>query len=510
MARGFAALVFGQGIRTFGHLLLVPLYLRYWSTTAYGEWLALASLTAYLSAFDLGINTAGVNRLTQSHARGDTEAYAEDQASALAFYGVVASAGALLLAAAAWWLPLAEWLGLRAIPPGEAGWVTWLLGLQILLAMPVGFLASVYRTTGRLAWTEWIGNTRTLAALALVPIVLGLGGGMRELAAAQILPLTAVGLFVLWDIHRRWPAFVPRLRLARVDALRGLLGPSLLFALMTLANAVTLQGAVLLIVSKLGGAVVAVFVVSRTLTNLIRQTVFTVNNALWPHLTALEATGDYQGLRVLHRLSVLGSGVLSVAAAAALWEVGEEVITTWTGGRLAVDVVLLRLLLLQLVLQAPWVASSVFPVAFNRPQVVAASTVAASVIGLGVAALLMDPLGAGAVPVGLIVGEALACYVFVPREACRLVRSDHRAFAARQWGTLTLAVAFAFPTAWAVAWLVPGPAPLRWSLVGGAALLASGLAAWLGGLGPHERTIVTRAGRASLARLGLLPAAQGV
>lgn len=510
VARGLAALVFGQGIRTFGHVLLVPLYLRYWSATAYGEWLALASLTAYLSAFDLGINTAGVNRLTQSHARGDTEAYAQDQASALAFYGVVAGAGSVLLAAAAWLLPLADWLGLRAIPSDEAGWVAWLLGVQILLAMPVGFLASVYRTTGRLAWTEWLGNTRALAALALVPVVLGLGGGMPALAAAQLLPLSAVGAFVLWDIQRRWPAFVPRLSLARMAALRGLLAPSLLFALMTLANALTLQGSVLLIVSRLGGAVVAVFVVSRTLTNLIRQTVFTVNNALWPHLTALEATGDYQGLRLMHRLSVLGSVVLSVTAAAALWEVGGEVITSWTGGRLVPDMLLLHLLLVQLVLQAPWVASSVLPVAFNRPQVVAMASVAASVIGLAVAALLMDTLGAGAVPVGLIVGEALACYVFVPREACRLARADHRVFAVRQWGTLALAVALAFPAAWLAAWAVPGPLALRWILVGVTALATSALAAWLVGLGAEERVLVARAGRASLARLGLLPATQGV
>ena len=106
-----------------------------------------------------------------------------------------------------------------AIPPDEAAWVAWLLGVQILLAMPVGFLAAVYRTTGRLAWTEWLGNTRSLAALALVPVVLGLGGGMPALAGAQLLPLSALGAFVLWDIHRRWPAFVPRLSLARMAAL---------------------------------------------------------------------------------------------------------------------------------------------------------------------------------------------------------------------------------------------------------------------------------------------------
>ena len=508
VVRGFAALVCGQGIRTFGHLLLVPLYLRYWSATAYGEWLALASLTAYLSTFDLGVNTAGVNRLTQEYARGDADAYARYQAAALAFYTVVAVAGSLLLAAAAWLLPLAAWLGLRAISPDEAAWVAWLLGAQILLAMPVGFMAAVYRTTGRLAWTEWLGNARAVAALALVPLVLGLGGGMPALAASQLLPLVAIVAFVLWHLRRSWPALLPRLPLARVHALRVLLAPSLLFALMTLANALTLQGAVLLLVTQLGGAVVAVFVVSRTLTSLVRQAVFTVNNALWPHLTALEATEDYPRLRTMHRLSVLGSSALAVAFAAALWHVGEEVIAVWTSGRLGADVTLLHLLLVQVALQAPWVASSVLPAAFNRPRILAAATAAASVVGLAVAALLVDPLGAWAVPIGLITGEALACYVFVPREACRLARADYRPFALRQWLTLSAAAALAFPAAAGAAWLIGGPAVLRWGLVGMAAFTGSLLAVWLVGLGADERAMALRAGRASLARLGLLPAAQ--
>jgi O-antigen/teichoic acid export membrane protein len=510
VVRGFAALIFGQGIRTFGHLLLVPLYLHHWSATAYGEWLALASLTAYLSTFDLGVSTAGVNRLTQEYARGDLDAYARYQASALAFYGVVAGAGTILLAVAAFQLPLGAWLGLHAIPPRDAAWVAWLLGAQILFAMPVGVLVATYRTTGRLAWSEWVGNARALTALGLVPLVLGLGGGMPALAASQLLPLAAVVTFVLWHVARRWPVLWPRPMRARAQALRVLLAPSLLFALMTLSNALILQGSVLLLVTQLGGAVVAVFVVSRTLTSLVRQVVFTVNNALWPHLTALEAIGDFAHLRMMHRLSALGSGALSVAFAAALWQVGDEVIARWTGGRLTADVHLLHLLLVQVLLQGPWVASSVLPVAFNRPQIVAVATVASSVVGLSVAALLlMRGFGATAIPLGLIAGEAVACYVLVPWEACRLVRADYLSFAARQWGTLIAAATLAFPAAWGLALLVGGPALIRWGLVGGAALAGSCLAVWLIGLQAGERAVAMRVGRASLTRLGLMTAVQG-
>ncbi len=506
--RGLAALVCGQGIRTLGHLMLVPLYLRYWSATAYGEWLALASLTGYLSAFDLGVNTAGVNRLTQEYARGDLGAYARYQASALTFYAVVAGAGSLLLALAVWQLPVVRWLGLRAIPPGQAAWVGWLLGVQILLAMPVGFLAAIYRTTGRLAWTGWLGNARALAALALVPAVLGLGGGMPALAGFQLVPLAAVAVFVLWHGSRQWPALMPRPTVARFSALRQLMAPSLLFALMTLANALTLQGAVLLVVSQLGGAAVAVFVTSRTLTSLIRQGVFTINNALWPHLTAMEATGEYGRLHMMHRLIVLGSSALSIAFAAALWQVGPEVIAVWSGGKLVADVDLLRLLLVQVVLQAPWVASSVLPVAFNQPQTVAVASAVSSVVGLAIATLIIERYGAAAVPIGLIIGEALACYVFVPRESCRLIRANYRQFAMGQWVGLGVGVALAFSAAWATARIAVGPVALQWVEVGVAALAGSLLAVWTVGLDAAERGRLVQKGRTSLARFGLLAAVQ--
>jgi O-antigen/teichoic acid export membrane protein len=367
--------------------------------------------------------------------------------------------------------------------------------------MPVGFLVAIFRSTGRMAWSEWLGNARALAALAAVPLVLALGGGMPALAAAQLVPLAAVAAIALWCVRARWPMLLPRPSAARWSALRALMAPSLLFALFTLGNALALQGAVLLIVAQLGGAAVAVFVTSRTLTNLLRQAVFTANNALWPHLTAMEAAGDVARLRAVHRLLVAGSAALSIAFAAALWQVGPEVMAAWTGGALAADVELLRLLLVQAVLQAPWVASSVVPLAVNRPRAVALGTAAASALGLGVAAALIGHWGLAAVPIGLIVGELVACAVFVPRAACRLVGEDYLRFALRQWRAVAVGAALAGGAAWAAAEVAMGPAPLRWLEIGAVAFLASALVAWRLGLHGADRAAVARNARASLARL---------
>ena len=490
--RGLSALAAGQGLRTVGHLVLVPLYLRYWPATRYGEWLALSSLASYLSTLDVGLNTAGVTRLTQAYARGNREAYARYQASAVAFYTFLAGGGSIVWAVVVWQLPLGAWLTLSETPGVEAAWVTWLLGVQVLLAMPVGFLAGVYRSVGNLAWAEWLANARTLAAFALVPLVLGLGGGMPALAAAQLIPLGLLAGFVLWHRTRRYPELTPNLREAKLSALRELFTPSLLIAVWLLGNIIALQGSVLLVSAELGGAAVALFVTSRTLTSLVRQVVFTANNALWPHLTALEAIGDYRRLQSLHHLLVAGSSALATAVGAGLWFVGDEVIAGWTGGRLAPDTILLRLLVVQVVLEAPWLASSVMPVAFNRPRVVALATLSASVGGLALASLLIGRFGIWAVPMGRILAEAAACYVLIPRDCCRQIRADYGAVARRHGVALLVGIALAGLLAGAASALVSGPTPVRWLAVGLAALIGSVVPAWTIGLGAGERALVRR------------------
>jgi len=71
----FSRIFFRQGLGTAAALLRVPLCLHVWSPALYGEWLALYSVVAYLSSFDLEVQTYAVNRLTQAYARGHLQEY---------------------------------------------------------------------------------------------------------------------------------------------------------------------------------------------------------------------------------------------------------------------------------------------------------------------------------------------------------------------------------------------------------------------------------------------------
>jgi O-antigen/teichoic acid export membrane protein len=486
---GLGALVAGQGIRTLGHLVLVPVYLAYWPAGVYGEWLALSSLVAYLATLDLGVSAAGTNRLTQEYARGDLARYRLYEDSAMAFYVAVAAGGTALLTVLVATLPIETWLGVHLTAPRTAKLVVWMIGTQILLTLPVGFASSIYRTTGDLARSEWAGNTRNLLAILLVPAVLAAGGGVEAVAAVGFVPPALVAAVVVWDLRRRFRDLTPGLRHASYRALRDILAPSLLFLLITSAAAISIQGSVMLVSVTLGGAAVALFVVTRTLTGLVRQCIYTLNHTLWPHLTALDAVADHARLRTLHRVLVSASIALALGPAAVLWHAGPAVIALWTRGRIKADPVLLRLLVVHVVLQAPWLASSMIPIASNRHRTVALAYLGSSVCGLTLAAALIGVLGLHAVPVGLIVGDVVGCLFVIPRNACRCIDEPFGMFAVRQGTVLMVCAGTALGVV--AIWLGNGAAGW-WALLSCtvACTGCSAVVALLVGLDGHERRLL--------------------
>lgn len=466
IGKAFLALLSGQVLMVLVQLLLVPLFLRFWSPVVYGEWLALSSLVNYLSTFNFGMDMAVVNRMTQAYGKGDIESFKKAQHTGMAFYLIVAVGGSVILVIVLLLLPFPLWLGLKEIGLVEAAWVAGLLGMQVLWAFPLGLVIDTYRTTGDLATSQWIRNGRQLLASSLVATALLLGAGVRFVASMQVLSLAITATWVLWDLRRRFPKLMPGVSRAELSEGKDLFRPSLNFFLITMAVALSEQGSVLVISSTLGGAAVAVFVTSRTLVNLIRQFLGILNSALWPELTMTEARDEYGQLRLMHRFLTGASTSIVIGYAALLGVYGTDIIHGWTGGRLVPDKTLLMLLLLRGILQSAWMSSGVIAAATNRHGTLAKAYFISSATGLSVAILLIGQFGVSAIPIALMVGEGLACYHFVIRDACRIVRISYFRFAPRLWATLVAMAAAAGLVAWGISVAGILPPPIQWVVAG--------------------------------------------
>ena len=83
--------VLGQVINVAGQFVLVPIFLTYWGSQLYGEWLTLSAAVAYLTLVDFGIQSYVINRMNQCYVRGELEACSRILHSALYLYLLVSA-----------------------------------------------------------------------------------------------------------------------------------------------------------------------------------------------------------------------------------------------------------------------------------------------------------------------------------------------------------------------------------------------------------------------------------
>jgi O-antigen/teichoic acid export membrane protein len=247
---------------------------------------------------------------------------------------------------------------------------------------------------------------------------------------------------------------------------------------------------VLLVAKELGGPAVALLVTTRTLAHVAKQVTASVQFAIWPELTRLDAIGAEPTLRLGHRLLVIGSVALSAAFAGAIWFEGASVMALWTNGKLGADLWLLRIFLLAMVLQAAWLPSSLFMMASNRHRRLAHSYFSSAVFALAAIALLIRHCGLLAVPLGVLIGDALTCYHFVIKDACGILKEEYAPFAARLWSGVASISCAAWGAGYVGHSVALGPAPVRWLQVGTLTMLAAAFAAWSLALTKDDRSRV--------------------
>lgn len=480
--KSIGAMVFGRSLTILSNFLLVPLFLMRWDKTTYGEWMVLSATVAYLSTSDFGVNTAAVNEMAAAFARGDLKRYRAVQSSASMFYVLLTLVGMALTAAVCLVVPFPKWMGLKSISSTTAQLVTWLLATRLLFQMLGYQICGVFRSIGQLARTEWIWNIQFLAGIAVTAVVLLAHGGPSQLAAWSAVPLLIVTAGVWCVLYRSRPELLPRPSEARLATMSHLVKPSLGFGLIMVAAALSFNGPILVASGALGGAAIALIVTTRTLSNAVRQLVQILSSAIWPELTRLYAIGAWEQMRTAYRFLCAASITLCCALAGTLWFEGAGIMRKWTGAMLEPDVVLLRLFLVAMVLQMPWIASSLMNMATNQNKTIAQLQFVSAALTVAATAVLLPFTGSRAVPIGLIIGEGVVCYHFIPKGACKAVGADYGAFARRVWTTVAAMSLTALATAWLGHLIGAGPAPLRWMETAIATLCACGVVGWRFGL----------------------------
>ena len=428
LRQGLGGQAFAQAVGLVVQLGGVPLFLYFWGTSLYGEWLVLAALPAWLVFSNLGFTSATVNEATMCVARGEPDAARRAFRTTWVFMTGISCAVAVLVVAGTVPAPLASWFGFSGLDEGDASVILALLLLQVLVHMQAELAAAGLYGAGRYGLHAFLAASTRLAIFAMVALVLVLGGGPVAAAAAMAGAECAGFAVMVVAARRHGPWMRYGLAGASRATLRRLVGPSLGFVGFTAGNALVIQGPILVVGAVLGPAAVAVFATLRLPARAGVMLGNIVFSTLRPEMTMAYGEGDAARLRRLHARAFQLSLWLGIAGFTALMLLGPKLVEVWTVGRIAVEQPLFGWLLAGSVATLLWLGAATVLHATNHHEKVALLYVTVAGGGLAAASVAAGYAGASGVAAALAISE-LVVLVLVLKRATAFVGQGFGALA---------------------------------------------------------------------------------
>lgn len=390
-------------------LFASPFIVHHLGPDAYGV-LSIVGITLGVFGFlDLGMGGAAIRQFAERYERGDTDGFNRVLATVMAFYLIIGSVGALLIAVMT--NPLVT--RLLSIPKSLqsiASFAFYLSALGFMFALVNGMFGSIPKAIQRYdvatKLNVVLGTVNTLTTVG----ILYLGYGLREVTIGSLV-VTVITLPAAFFIAKR---LVPTLRVRPhldVPLLKELSTFGGYFLLSSIGVTLLYQLDKLLIGSFLGVAAVTYYVVPGNLAQKIQGLIGAAAAVAFPVSSALLGTGQRDQLLKLYREGTRMAFILATAIAVPMAVFSHRFLTTWMGAEVAghsslVYVLLIATYYLLGVTSVPWNISF----GSGRAQVNAIFTFGIAFADIAVFLLLIKPFGI----VGAAAAYLLSAVVGVP------------------------------------------------------------------------------------------------
>jgi O-antigen/teichoic acid export membrane protein len=416
--KGFASELFANLIRIVIQVGGVPLYLTFWGTERYGEWLLLTAILGYLRLSNVGFSQATRNRMAMAVSAGDRkEALGYFQSTSMLFMvmGVLVLALALLASTLAG--PIHDFLRFQELSAGDLGLALMLLGGVIVIHLQVELVDAGFRAEGHYGLSTFLVMLTELLIFAMIVAVMASGGGLLQGVACYLLG-GIVRFFLLRTVLRR---YAPWVRFgfgeARWTTVKSFVAPSLAFMAFPHGQAMTLQGSLIVISAILGPAAVVVFNTMRMMSRYAVHLTVIFARIGSPEIAFAYGKGKLGLVQQVHwQICRIGLWT-ALAACAALAVLTPWILRIWTGGRIeAMPEVYLPLLAAVFLWAAHTLAANVLQ-ATNHHRGYALMFLAVGVSSLALVAFLAHRFGLEGAAFGTLGGEVALLLYVLPRAA---------------------------------------------------------------------------------------------
>jgi O-antigen/teichoic acid export membrane protein len=397
------SVVFSRFVRIAEQFILVPICLSVWGVAAYGEWLTLTAMTAFLSFSDFGFGQTAAGEIVMGIANNDRERAQKAFASYTFMLTVIALIIVAILIAISLRIDISALAGFTRLGSHEAGIIASCTGITMILTFYRTPLSAVLGATIGAGRANLLPALFKIAEVTLVAVAVFRGGTPAVASGLMLVAgiLTVVGYFIV--IPRVAPWFKVLSIVPDREVLFRMLKPSL--GNLTLFFSVNMIGTQLpriILFSALGSSAVAVFSVTATYARTIRTLSGIVSYALQIEVGHAYGAGDSPRfvnlVSKMCRVSVWSAVVLGSGA----FIFAFLFIPLWTNGRMSVDVILLICLIIESVIASLSDSILYALTVINKVAASAGIHLSTLLLGLAVSSMFLSRFGPAAIAFGLI------------------------------------------------------------------------------------------------------------
>ncbi|MFI3282594.1 MAG: hypothetical protein SNG10_03595 [Rikenellaceae bacterium] len=386
ITKNILAHLFGIGVQLLNQVLLVPVYLKFWGTDLYSDWIVISAISSLFSVSDIGLNSVTNNEFVMCYATNK----ARCRTLLTNNYVIILSIASIVIFGALVYIScfdITQNLGLHELSRSAGGYIFIALIVHIFLGMVASVRESIYRANSITHRGVYISNIARLSESLIILMSLLLHLPMTTMVSIYLLPRITMAIYKIMDTNK---IFSYHFNTSQFDLhlAKRIFIPSISFISFPLGNAIVYQGFTLVVNRFLGANSVVLFNTTRTLCSFMRQILLTMQYSVWPEYSKAYGAKDINRMRRLHRkafsIAIWGSVLMSVA----ILLVGPFIYKIWTVGRVEFSYPLMISFLVITLFNISWSTSSVCLMATNKHSRMGVLYIATATLSIAVATIV--------------------------------------------------------------------------------------------------------------------------
>jgi len=430
---------FALAVTTLTGFFVSPYVVHHLGNLAYGVWVIIMSLTAYMNLLDLGLRGA-ITRFVSKGSAQEDHGEASRAVSGALWIRLWISLGIIVTG-------LVLSVGLQhvfVIPPAlqQAARVALLVtAVSVAINLWCGVFGGVLVALHRYDLTSAISILQTCARAAGWVYLLRTGHGILPLAIWDLCTSLAAQTATIILCFRVYPQL--KIEFGRPDraTLQKLWNYSFYVFLINVALQVTYYTDNLVVGAFLTPAAVTLYAIGGTLIAYSRQIVSSMTTTFTPLASTFEAQGNYENLRRLVLHGTRAALVVSLPIQVALFFRGHTFIRLWMGEQYAIPSGnVMQILLLSVVFSSANTTSAGIVYGMEKHKRIALWGIIESVLNLSLSIILVRRIGIYGVAWGTTIPSVIMEMILWPGYICMLLHMSVRTFLWQTWFRTGIAV----------------------------------------------------------------------